>query len=242
MGKPNLYKSFALVYDEAIDPSIRFLSFVKKFARKKNARVLDIGCGTGKYTIPLAWHGFQIKGVDSSKEMLAIAKKKATKAGLKVKFECSKIECFKEKEKFDVVVSGDCLNHLLKEKNLLQAFSSVHHLLGKKGKFIFQIYTKKYMQHISLEEPYAGRVGKNFFVWENFFRKGMLEIKMSVFTALGRERFKRTEETVAQRPYTRAIVTKNLSKAGFVNVRVFDAVFGEPSRSSEELYFVAETP
>jgi ubiquinone/menaquinone biosynthesis C-methylase UbiE len=43
-------------------------------------RVLDAGCGTGRFTIPLARQGIQVVALDASKEMLTVARRKAEQA------------------------------------------------------------------------------------------------------------------------------------------------------------------
>jgi len=49
----------------------------------KNKTLLDVGCGTGVYTLHLAKECLHIEGLDSSKEMLEILKKDANKLNLK---------------------------------------------------------------------------------------------------------------------------------------------------------------
>lgn len=45
-------------------------------------RVLDAGCGTGRFTLPLARRGMQVVALDASREMLGVARRKATEAGV----------------------------------------------------------------------------------------------------------------------------------------------------------------
>lgn len=45
-------------------------------------RVLDAGCGTGRFTIPLARQGKQVVALDASQEMLDMAGRKAEEAGV----------------------------------------------------------------------------------------------------------------------------------------------------------------
>jgi SAM-dependent methyltransferase len=45
-------------------------------------RVLELGCGTGRVTIPIAKAGVDITGLDNSPAMLAVAKRKAAAVGL----------------------------------------------------------------------------------------------------------------------------------------------------------------
>lgn len=58
--------------------------FLGLFALAKGARILDIGCGTGRHSIELAKRGYQVTGIDISAGMLAIAEQNAAKAGVAV--------------------------------------------------------------------------------------------------------------------------------------------------------------
>ncbi|WP_238339216.1 class I SAM-dependent methyltransferase [Candidatus Manganitrophus noduliformans] len=49
---------------------------------KPAERAIDIGCGTGIYTLELARRGSRVVGVDPSMEMIAIAREKFRRAGL----------------------------------------------------------------------------------------------------------------------------------------------------------------
>ena len=44
---------------------------------EKHHRVLDVGCGTGNFSLKLAGYGCEVTGIDLSEEMLAQARHKA---------------------------------------------------------------------------------------------------------------------------------------------------------------------
>jgi 2-polyprenyl-3-methyl-5-hydroxy-6-metoxy-1,4-benzoquinol methylase len=48
--------------------------FCLGMARRAGGPVLDLGCGTGRFTIPLAQHGFETCGLDVAPAMLARAR------------------------------------------------------------------------------------------------------------------------------------------------------------------------
>lgn len=56
------------------------------FKVEKGMKVLDVGCGTGNFSIKLAKMGCEVVGIDVSKEMLKVAEEKAKKEGLNIKF------------------------------------------------------------------------------------------------------------------------------------------------------------
>ena len=77
--------------------------------------VLDVGCGTG--TLAIAAKGRvgtgEVRGIDASPEMIARAKRKASKAGADVAFEVAAAEVLPFPEaRFDVVLSTLMLHHL----------------------------------------------------------------------------------------------------------------------------------
>ncbi|MFZ2174560.1 MAG: class I SAM-dependent methyltransferase [Rhodococcus sp. (in: high G+C Gram-positive bacteria)] len=51
-------------------------------------KILDIGCGTGEYSIELAKRGWQVTGVDTVQLALDKARTNARKAGVDVRFMC----------------------------------------------------------------------------------------------------------------------------------------------------------
>ncbi len=60
--------------------------FLGLFPLSKGARILDVGCGTGRHSIELAKRGFIVTGIDISPGMLAVAKRKAEEANLQIDF------------------------------------------------------------------------------------------------------------------------------------------------------------
>jgi SAM-dependent methyltransferase len=59
---------------------------------KPGERVVDIGCGTGIYTVELAQRGAHVIGVDPSMEMITTAREKLRQAGLTGHLVCGSAE------------------------------------------------------------------------------------------------------------------------------------------------------
>src|SRR5687768_16040372 len=63
------------------------LSFIERTLRvPKGAQVLDLACGYGRLSIPLALKGYRVTGVDYSKQFLKVAREEARRAGAEVTF------------------------------------------------------------------------------------------------------------------------------------------------------------
>ena len=58
------------------------MKFWQAMAERANGPILELGCGTGRVTIPVARTGARIVGVDRSAEMLGHALKRARRDAL----------------------------------------------------------------------------------------------------------------------------------------------------------------
>ena len=108
-------------------------TITKKFGNKseklplKNIKILDIGCGGGLLSEPLSRLGATVTGIDASDRNIKIAKMHLKKSKLDINYYCSSPESFEAKEKFDVVLNMEIIEHvdnvnffLLKSSELLK--------------------------------------------------------------------------------------------------------------------------
>jgi len=80
--------------------------FVARMGLESGARVLDIACGTGNVTIPLARRGARVTGLDMMPHLLEEARARADRAGLRIRFDEGFAEGLPYADgSFDVVVS-----------------------------------------------------------------------------------------------------------------------------------------
>ena len=83
------YRRFAEVYDRmgadrfSITMAGQALKLVRRFDVEVN-RGLDLCCGTGSAIEYFADHGFAMSGLDGSREMLAVARKKLAGRGIRL--------------------------------------------------------------------------------------------------------------------------------------------------------------
>lgn len=77
--------------------------------------VLDVGCGSGRYSIALAQAGaIRVVGVDASASMIGLARSEADRAGVggRCVFTTSSFSDFTTNERFDVVVATGYFDYL----------------------------------------------------------------------------------------------------------------------------------
>jgi hypothetical protein len=80
--------------------------FVARMGLEPGARVLDIACGTGNVTIPLARRGATVTGLDMVPRLLEEARARATREGLHIRFDEGFAETLPYPDgSFDVLVS-----------------------------------------------------------------------------------------------------------------------------------------
>lgn len=140
------YKVGELIYDASIYDGLNtFLSdlqFYKKWLPKnKDAKILELCCGTGRLTLPIAKDGYTICGVDYTPSMLEQAKVKASEARLEIDFIEADIRTLNLQEKFDLIfIPFNSIHHLYKNEDLFKALKGVENHLKEGGLFLLDCF------------------------------------------------------------------------------------------------------
>ncbi len=93
-------------------------------------KILDIGCGGGLISEPMSRLGGEVTGIDASERNIKIAKLHAEKNNLKIRYLKKSPEQLNEKNKFDVVLNLEVVEHV---DNLDLYLSSCYKLLNDNG-------------------------------------------------------------------------------------------------------------
>jgi SAM-dependent methyltransferase len=140
------YKVGDLIYDaniyDGMNTSLADLQFYKRWLPKeKDARILELCCGTGRLTLPIAKDGYTISGVDYTSSMLEQAKLKASEAGLDIEFIEADIRTLDLPEKYDLIfIPFNSIHHLYKNEDLFKAFNVVKNHLKDGGLFLLDCF------------------------------------------------------------------------------------------------------
>ncbi len=103
---PHYARIYDAIYSEKdYDRECRVLgNLFQKYARIPVRKILDLGCGTGSHALCLAREGYEVVGVDLSSSMLRIARSKARRAGVAVRFHHADVQRVRLRETFDAVL------------------------------------------------------------------------------------------------------------------------------------------
>ena len=138
-GDSNFY-DYPDLYD-ALLPVRAEVPFYVDTARQQAGPVLELACGTGQLTVPIALEGFPTTGLDQSAAMLDVAKKRASTAAASVEFLHGDMRDFALDREFKlIIVARNSLLHLLSTEDLLAAFTAIRRHLAPDGVFAFDIF------------------------------------------------------------------------------------------------------
>jgi ubiquinone/menaquinone biosynthesis C-methylase UbiE len=114
-------------------------NFFLEAARQNPGDVLELACGTGLTTLPLAEAGIPITGVDISVAMLEHARVKAKAQGLPVAFIEADARTFHSDKRFSLIfLTGNAFQAFLSEDDQIALLATVRKHLEPNGMFIFE--------------------------------------------------------------------------------------------------------
>jgi ubiquinone/menaquinone biosynthesis C-methylase UbiE len=164
------YDPFAKLYHKHILDKNNFLNkFVEEPGTLKklkeleltSKKVLDLGCGSGRYTRVLKNFGANVVGVDPSEELLKIARKEIKNIDF-LKKDSSNLP-FKD-NCFDMVFAGMVLHYV---KDIESLFREVFRVLRPKGIFILTSHVPylELVRKVKFEN-------KSYYEFDHYFKEG----------------------------------------------------------------------
>jgi SAM-dependent methyltransferase len=141
----------------------RDVPFWQRLAAARDGPVLELGCGTGRITVPVARAGARVIGIDRSAPMLRRARQRLRRARLPATLLRGDIRHlpFRGRVKFDLVMAPyGILQSLIRERDLRDTLASVSRSVRRGGLFVMDLVPdlprwSEYERRVSL----AGRRG-----------------------------------------------------------------------------------
>jgi SAM-dependent methyltransferase len=128
---------FAEAYD-VIQADLSDVPFYAELAREAGSPVLEPGCGTGRLLVPLARAGIEVTGLDSSRDMLSVCRRKLAACGeavaARAELVLGPMTDFRLGRRFRLVIlSCNTINHLLSRGERLRALACCRGHLAEGG-------------------------------------------------------------------------------------------------------------
>lgn len=244
------YERFSLIYDQLMTdaPYSEWLQFLERHVAEynlMNKKILDLGCGTGRLTSMVAQNGYSVIGVDSSSEMLAIARERLQSQNMTtLPLLQQDIRELDLNESFGVIYSFcDTINYLLEDDDVQITFAHVARHLEKGGLFLFDVHSPfKITDHFA-SGPIVDEDESIAYIWVPDVDPLTLRVDHHLHFFVQQENglYRRYSEIHQQRGYTlkqlegwlRAVHLEVLSLTA-------DFTTGSPNDRSERLFFVAQ--
>ncbi len=243
------YSRFAAAYDKIMENVdyhrwTNYMEDLFDFYDYKPRKILDLACGTGSITVPLAQRGYEMWGLDRAVEMMEQAKKKAERIGEHIHFAQGDMRDFVLPATFDAILClYDSINYAVGLTELEQVFERVFDALVPEGLFIFDITTERNIVQNFHFQTFAENEESFSYIWKNIYSHRD-KICRTFLTFFLREPdgnfYRKYEEIHIQKIFEVDEVKKLLHKKGFKMLAAYDAfTFNRWHRHSDRINFVA---
>lgn len=243
------YSDFAYIYDSLMNRDINYghiVDYIENIFSAFNISpdlVCDLACGTGNITIPLSKRGYNMTGVDSSFDMLNVAREKSADNGsiLWLNQSMQKIDLYGTMGAFVCMVDG--INYILSPKSLFNMMTRIKRcFIDKGGLFIFDISTRHKLKNIIGSNTFVHSDKNVFYTWQNRYieNKNLSDMFLTFFVKDG-QGYRRFEERHLQKAYSQDEIKRIIEKSGWECAGIYDGyTFNKPSPASERITFVCK--
>jgi ubiquinone/menaquinone biosynthesis C-methylase UbiE len=233
------------------------VNFYREIALKYGGPILELGCGTGRITMPLAETGQRITGMDISRKMLERAEQKRAALKLEQRERVHLLQGdmtqFDLREQFPlIIIPFRQFQHLLAVDEQLQCLACVRRHLATGGRLILDFFQTDAArmhdpafleEHLVAEYEIAGgrkvRLTERIAAFHRAEQRNDVEMAFAVTDAAGRQH--RSVFAFAFRYFFRYEVEHLLARSGFRVTELFGNFDHSPLKDdSPEMIFVAE--
>lgn len=245
------YEDFARFYDlltENIDYVFLaeyYSGILEKYGGKKTGSLLDIACGSGNLSIPLAKLGYRVTGCDLSEDMLAMAKQKCENIPW-LKLDMTDMPFMDE---FDFAVCAlDSVNHLEDEKAVEAAFKSVYAALKPGGVFAADMNTIYKHREILGNNAYTFDYEGLYCGWQNEYGENdplhRVDMFLDFFSEKSGGSYARYQEQITEIALPVSEVESLLKNTGFEICGIGEYLTGNKERleNAEKFTFAVRKP
>jgi SAM-dependent methyltransferase len=137
----NPYDSIARLYDPWSASVTEDVDFYVEEARASGGPVVELACGTGRISVPVAKAGIDVIGVDASAAMLEVAREYAAAEGVELDLRLGDLREPPVSERVPLVlIPFRSLLHMTTENERLRALRAARQLLLPGGRLVFDVF------------------------------------------------------------------------------------------------------
>ena len=144
------------------------MKYIKRYLKKfKNPQIIDIGAGTGKYSIELANMGYNVTAVELVKHNLMTIKENSTKINT-ILGNAINLKKIKDNS-YDIVILFGPMYHLISDEDKIKALNEAKRIAKPNGYIFISYYMNEYaiIKHGFMEKKIKESI-KNDLVDKNF--------------------------------------------------------------------------
>jgi len=224
----DFYKALSTYYDIVFPFSQDKFEFLKK-GLDEDAKILDVGSGTGTYSIPFAKIGYKVFSFDYSEDMaeILIDKGKGIDGFIPFKFDMDKIDEIDSDEFKLIYCIGNTLVHLGSKEKIENFFKNSFNKLDEGGSLIIQIvnYDRVLKNNIS-ELPFINREDAGVTFKRTYeFEDGMInfigDLKVNI-----KDETKEYKNSTQILPILKSELDSYAKNVGFENIEYYGSFAG----------------
>jgi len=145
--------------------AIRMRSFLTYIKLDPQARILDVGAGTGLWSIPLAKKGYAVTASDFSKEILDVLTREAAAQGVDVPVYHGELFDLKEQH-YDCVLFVTSLQHIFVSNTITSVLDHVRSILNPGGRAVIIDYIPRRIPSYQTTLAYKKAIRRDVFLDE----------------------------------------------------------------------------
>ena len=192
---------------------------------KPPARILDLGCGPGRFCIPLARLGLRMTGVDRTRPFLAAAERRAADAGVEVELIEADMREFTRPGGFDAAISMmTSFGYFEAPADDRRVVENVYGALAAGGVFVIDTYGKEVLARIYQERDWREQDGE-FWLQERRLERGWSWMCNRWIRLADGER---QEFRFEHRLFSASELERLMAEAGFSRTVSYGGLDGEP--------------
>lgn len=202
-------------------------------------RILDLACGYGRHSIPLAKRGYKITGLDLSATLLTHAQQEATNQQVSVAWEQADMRSIPFKQEFDAVINiFTSFGYFEQEADNLLVLKQIYQALKPDGLLLLDtVYQVRLVRSFTPHSIIHYDDGLTVLEERHFdLQTSRNEVKITLLYPDG----KRGEHSHSMRLYTFSELSNLLTAAGFSVQASYGSLDGSPLTMDSRLVLLAK--